>query len=198
MKPILNQIQIDQIIKRYADGNVSCDSIAKDHGVSETTVWYVVNKKGAYNKSILPPEEQDKKRFWSKVKKTDTCWNWIASCNQSGYGRIGISGKLITAHRYSWEIQNGKIPKGKLVLHKCDNSKCVNPDHLFIGTDKDNMDDMNKKHRGHNKLTANQVREIKRKYIRGKITCEMLGKEYGVNKSSINEIVRGKSYRFYK
>lgn len=82
-------------------------------------------------------------RFWAKVEKSDCCWNWTGKPN-NGYGMIGdTSGKMIYAHRFSWELHNGsKVPSGLVVRHKCDNKMCVNPDHLEIGTQKDNIADM--------------------------------------------------------
>lgn len=93
-------------------------------------------------------------RFMSKVVKVDGgCWIWIASFDRkSGYGQIqrGKRGQgLAKAHRVSFEIHCGLVPKGMMVCHRCDNKKCVNPDHLFLGTAKDNTTDMISKKRGH-------------------------------------------------
>lgn len=75
------------------------------------------------------------------------CLEWSGSSDQKGYGQLRISGKLIKAHRYAWMRKHGKIPSKALVLHQCDNPKCVNVDHLFLGTHKDNVDDMDAKGR---------------------------------------------------
>ena len=87
------------------------------------------------------------KRFWSKVKKTDYCWNWIASEAGNHYGGFKFRGQTTKANRVSWILHFGEIPKGMCILHKCDNKKCVNPDHLFLGTFADNNLDMMKKGR---------------------------------------------------
>jgi len=86
-------------------------------------------------------------RFWPKVNKTQECWLWIGYRDARGYGRIMRQGKVCGTHRVSWEIHNGQIPEGMGVLHSCDNPPCVNPQHLFIGTQKDNMRDCTRKGR---------------------------------------------------
>src|SRR5713101_4375739 len=89
------------------------------------------------------------KGFWSYVKKTQSCWIWTGSrTGTSGYGKCSVgNGKEVSAHRRSWELENGEIPKGLWVLHHCDNKICVNPSHLFLGTRSDNMKDAVKKGR---------------------------------------------------
>lgn len=92
-------------------------------------------------------QEQRERAFWAKVNITDGCWLWTATTNNKGYGNFKFNKKYVGAHRASWMIHNGPIPKGKFVLHTCDNPPCVNPDHLFIGTNEDNLKDMAKKGR---------------------------------------------------
>lgn len=101
-------------------------------------------KKGRYKTQLTELE-----RFWTLVRKTRGCWYWIGYTLPKGYGlfRVNSPRRKVLAHRYSYTVNNGPIPRGKLVLHECDNPTCIRPDHLFTGTHQDNVDDMIKKGR---------------------------------------------------
>lgn len=92
-------------------------------------------------------------RFWSKVRKGDGCWLWTSNAHHNGYGQIALSRNGATrqrwawAHRVAWELTNGPIPAGQLVLHRCDTPLCVNPAHLFLGTHLENIADSVRKGR---------------------------------------------------
>lgn len=157
-----------------------------------------------WNKGIFVPIED---RFWKFVKKTKTCWIWIGSKNSSGYGdiRYGNKHKHLKAHRVSYELHKSKIPKGIHVLHSCDNPSCVNPEHLSLGTHKDNMRDMVGRRRlafgersPHAKLKTSQIKEIrkcfKNNYYYG--IQRFLAKEYRVTPGHISEIINNKKRKY--
>jgi hypothetical protein len=143
--------------------------------------------------------------FWQKVDKgkENECWNWMGSVHYMwGYGHFRANGKQVAAHRYSWILVNGNIPKGLCVCHKCDNPKCVNPSHLFLGTVADN--NLDKKLKGRQppvigeknpraKLTEENVREIRRLHILGESGAS-LGRKFGVVKEEIYDIVKRKRW----
>lgn len=148
-------------------------------------------------------------RLWRQVSKggPDDCWLWTAHTNNKGYGMIGIKtdGRFHKAlsHRVSWELQNGPIPKGMKILHRCDTPRCVNPAHLFVGTMKDNTDDMVAKGRsargemhGNNKLSANDVRMIRATYADGGVTQKGLAAFFDVTKGCIGDIVRNTNWQW--
>jgi hypothetical protein len=141
-------------------------------------------------------------RFWQKVEKTETCWNWIAGKHPSGHGQISVGGRKGRpqfAHRLSYEWEKGPVPDGLCVCHKCDNPSCVRPDHLFVGTRKDNLDDMRRKNRqargqvlasqGNARLTESQVLEIRKKFKEG-YGRSPLSREYKCTWQNIDRIVK--------
>lgn len=140
-------------------------------------------------------DEQFIADFWTRVEKTESCWLWQGAKKHDGYGLICRRGKMIQAHRFSWELSNGPIPSGLCALHRCDTPACVNPAHLFLGTRQDNADDAVAKGRQacgernkKNKLTATQVIEIRQRIRwlnKRKTNAAELAKEYGVSRGSI-------------
>lgn len=131
------------------------------------------------------------KRFMSFVspEPNSGCWLWDGAWNSEGYGQLGVMGKRVGAYRVSYEIFRGEIPRGFLVRHKCDVRCCVNPDHLLLGTDKDNMDDRSARGRAFSKLTNEQVVVIKAELFAAKRGVgARLAQQYGVTPSVISEI----------
>lgn len=93
----------------------------------------------------LPPKVIAK--FWSRVDKSGSCWTWQGARGRGGYGRFSLALGTLSAHRLAYTLLVGSIPKGMCVCHRCDNPPCVNPDHLFVGTYRDNIRDMMQKGR---------------------------------------------------
>ena len=152
----------------------------------------------------MPPGVYERKstadRFWEKVeiRGKNECWNWTACTIKNGYGHFGFRGKLYTAHRFSWILTNGQIPEGLCICHHCDNPGCVNPAHLFIGTQKDNIQDAINKNRmvgkkgeenNNSSLTEKQVLAIRAEYKLGNITQRELARKHGVGQRTITCIV---------
>jgi hypothetical protein len=144
-------------------------------------------------------------RFWRKVQKSSGCWLWTGSkIAGSKYGRIRVAGAgspMVLANRVAWFIKTGNDPGHLLVCHTCDNPPCVNPDHLFLATNHENILDMKAKGRhlcgeknDQSKLSGNQVMEIRQKYLDGSISMSKLAKSYGVTAMSIHRAIRKKSW----
>jgi len=136
-------------------------------------------------------------RFWAKVVKgdSDQCWIWLKSITPSGYGMLSLRGDQWVCTRICWLIVHGKDPHPLFVLHRCDNRKCVNPAHLFLGTNFDNSIDRMKKNRSAKKLNPDQVREIKSLLSQGKVQRN-IGLKFSVCQDTIGKIFRGQTWRF--
>jgi hypothetical protein len=141
--------------------------------------------------------KQTAESFWARIEKRDGCWNWPGARFVSGYGKVRWHGKSKLAHRVAWELARGPIPKGQQVCHRYDNPLCINPDHLFLGTMKDNMVDKIRKGRqargeqcGGSKLTEQAVREMRSRAARG-ASLTTLAREYGVAPSHVSKVVSG-------
>lgn len=137
-------------------------------------------------------------RLWRRVVKTDGCWLWTGT-RLKGYGTFTHRGHAQRAHRFSWELHNGPIPRGKIVCHHCDNPTCVNPGHLYVGTHADNSADKVARRRvagernPRAKLTQADVSQIRRRHSRGERTAAM-AREYGVSKSAMHDVVHGRHW----
>ncbi len=153
--------------------------------------------------------ESDLKRFWDKVEKTDSCWIWKAHKLKKGYGHFHFIDKDVLAHRFSYELHKGKIPEGLFVCHSCDSPSCVNPDHLWLGTNKENRDDAECKGRAKyfgftipkkgiennkHKLTETQVIEIRELKKTGK-SYRKIAKQYNVFWLTIFNLVHRKTWK---
>jgi hypothetical protein len=159
------------------------------------------------------------RRFWSKVDKSAVCWLWNGSRNRRGYGLFNIDRRSRLAPRIAWTLTVGAIPDGMSVLHKCDNPPCVNPEHLFLGTMRDNVLDMLQKNRanpakgersgprkhpervprgetsGKSKLTDDAVRTIRAEYSAGTVTRADLARRFAVKHTTVCDIVARRAWK---
>lgn len=152
-----------------------------------------------HKSTLLSPTQVE--RFWSQVDKSGDCWIWTGLRFTSGYGRF--TRRAYRTHRVAWELTNGPIPEGLYVCHQCDNPPCCNPAHLFLGSPADNMADMVAKGRQTRgvdapkaRLTSPQVLVVKAAYESGHVSYDDLAEAFGVTKSSVYAIVKGKSWRW--
>lgn len=142
--------------------------------------------------------------FWSRVNKTDNCWDWIGTNRGNGYGCLEINSKLISAHRFSWAIHFGHIPQKLFVLHKCDNKKCVRPDHLFLGNASDNNKDRANKNRSwrpkgtlhpNAKLDEERVLKIRDLYKTSQFSQRELARKFDISQALVWRIVQNKYWK---
>lgn len=144
-------------------------------------------------------------RFMKYVEKTESCWIWVGYTNDTGYGALNVEGSPKLSHRLSWTFFKGEIPEGAYVCHKCDTPNCVNPDHLFLGTQQDNMADMDTKGRrrygvslgenhGYSKLSNEDVMFIKN-YPKYHGSGVKLAKKFNISATNISDIRNGKTWK---
>jgi hypothetical protein len=155
--------------------------------------------------------KQTAESFWARVKKSRGCWEWQGSTNNTGYGTVSWGGTVYTTHRIaawlSGLVPTPRAPKNKQnpthVLHKCDNRRCCNPKHFFLGSYSDNQKDAYRKKRraqprgeahANAKLTARQVKTIRARYAKGCLQTK-LAIVYGVSQRTISLVVRGETYK---
>jgi hypothetical protein len=142
-------------------------------------------------------------RFWSKVEKTDKCWNWTAHISTNGYGTLKVNGKQEQASRIAWILTYGIIPYSLLICHSCDNRACVNPSHLFIGTQRDNIMDAINKGRftplksgelHHSaKLTIPEVKKIK-SLLKSGVNKSVIAKQFNITSRNIRFMELGRCW----
>jgi hypothetical protein len=145
-----------------------------------------------------------KERFWSKVdiRGPEECWFWRAGRLASGYGAFWVGRTMVNAHRVAWKLAYGEIPDGLFCCHTCDQRPCCNPQHLFIGTNSENIRDAVKKgrltrRRGEDhpcaKLTQSDVRSIRERLVEGSSEREIAG-AFQVSRRCVRNIKLGRSW----
>lgn len=155
---------------------------------------------------ILTPRQY--RNFWAKVNKSGHphgCWEWTGTRHYKGYGLFGFGRKIHKSHRVAFRLTKGEIADGLCVCHKCDNPPCVNPDHLFLGTHKDNTRDKIAKGRdkhatperngGGGKLGWQEVRAIRGMYAAGEMSQQAIADKFGVSQILVSVIVRQKIWK---
>ena len=158
--------------------------------------------KGEFPMPLYSTTSPDEHRFWSKVKcgPDNECWPWQSSILKSGYGSFGFDGKIQRAHRVAWQLATRTtIPSGLCVCHHCDNRRCVNPRHLFLGTQAMNVEDARAKGRVLGRpstLSKSEITEIRQRYAAGGIFQYQLAREYQIDQAMISRIVNRKAYAY--
>lgn len=130
-------------------------------------------------------------RFWPKVEQTDGCWLWNGATDSSGYGHLRVSPSSVAkAHRVSYLLAHGELPDGTLVLHRCDNPPCVNPAHLFLGSNADNRRDCMAKGRVGGKVPGRLRDEAVLEIEAGRATQTAVAARFGINQSAVSRWVQ--------
>lgn len=176
--------------------------------IYEAKIWYVARNENIFCSRHCAQKSHAKRnteeQFWQRVeiKRPDDCWLFTGRKNQDGYGQIAYQCKTQNANRVSYIIANGPIPKGMVVMHTCDNPPCVNPKHLKIGTQQQNIEDMVSKGRNRNGgggaqnvlsvLTADQRAEIRKKFTGIKGQKSAMALEYGCCVQTICNVLLSK------
>ena len=175
----------------------SCEGLVVSLGYCKK--HYIRHWKGTDITAKSCREKTNLDRFEEKVVRTKKCWKWIGIKNFHGYGSIWNGERMALAHRLSYVLFVGEIPDGMCVLHKCDNPECTKPDHLWIGTKKDNSEDMVAKGRsvvgsrqGRSKLTESDVLKIRR--LHKVFTQTAIAKMFGVGSPMISLIINRKNW----
>ena len=141
------------------------------------------------------PRKRIEERFFKFVSEKPTgCHEWTSTLGRGGYGKFFVPGQgQVPAHRVAYEISVGQIPRGLLVLHTCDNPKCVNPKHLYIGDHQDNARDMVRRgrHWGRRLLKDADVRKILKMLKEGKLSQEKIAARFGVSQITVSRIKLG-------
>ncbi|MEI9569483.1 HNH endonuclease signature motif containing protein [Atlantibacter hermannii] len=153
-------------------------------------------------KKTLPRKSKSlEDRLLAGFKKVGECWVWNKSVASSGYGQIRLNYKNLRANRASYMVFKGEIPDGMVVRHTCDNKLCINPDHLILGSCKDNSQDMVERNRqakgtrnGRCKLSETKVQEIKDSTL----SCGQLAKKFGISRGHAHRIKSGLAWAFIK
>lgn len=185
--------------------SVTCEQC----GVEFVVPWWSTKRfcdASCYRTYQLNTDRPIAERFWEKVEKTAGCWLWTGQKHPQGYGFLDIKNSsnkrvVLIASRVIWEWENGPIPDGMQVCHSCDNPPCVNPAHLFLGTNQDNIDDKVAKGRQmkgeavpNSIVTEAEVIEMRRRHAAGEMQKD-LAVEFGISRPTMSNIIRGVTWK---
>lgn len=141
-----------------------------------------------------PEEKSQQAAFWAKAHRTRTgCWPWHGKMHPDGYGQTGIAGLPRFAHRASWVLSFGPIPAGLVVMHSCDNRRCVNPAHLSLGTHSENARDRMVKGRSHQSASGGKLGRLRRRMQAEGLTQDQVATEAGVSRTHVNHVLHGRA-----
>lgn len=178
-------------VNEYINGNTII-SIMRRYKVNRGTIRRVLFANGVQLREIRPNTHESFLKCIT-INPENNCWEWTAGLNGKGYGQMRINGRTTLAHRYTYKHFVGNT-KGFYVCHKCDNPKCCNPEHLFLGTYLDNLNDMWNKGRGGRKLLPADIPVIKELANVKKLNQREIGEKYGVARSTIASLLRGETW----
>jgi hypothetical protein len=202
MKKYKNQ---DWLYQQYIVECKSIKTISLEINKNPKTIAKYINKFGL-NKSKLNYKE----KFWTYVdkKSNNKCWEWKKSLTKTGYGKYWYNNKCHLSHRLAYIFAFGNIPQNKFVCHKCDNPKCCNPNHLFLGTPKQNTDDMIRKQRQQNysnvlygenhpraKLNNNDIKEIRFLHKNKLMKVKEIAKKFNISIPTLECIIYNKTWK---
>lgn len=185
---------VDVVVMLHSIG-YGRNAIAEWLDCTEREVRNVFNKNKLSSRSIINSEAD----FWRLIDKDgiNGCWNWLGRVNNKGYGQYGLNGKSHFSHRLSYNLINGEVPKNMYLCHKCDNPKCCNPEHLFVGTPQDNMIDKIIKRRQPN-LVLNPEKVMEIRSLKGEYKLKEISKKVGVSLSLVKDVIYGGSWTHIK
>lgn len=197
------------LYQKYWEEGYTMPEVAELASCGRRTIVRWMDKYDIARRSSVPRIRPLADRFWEKVDigSLEECWEWMACCSQDGYGMIKVDGEVMRAPRVAWTLTYDEIPEGLCVCHHCDNPSCCNPDHLYVGTHADNMQDMSRRGRGvypgtrgedhgPSKLTELEVHEIRRLRNEEGWALRELGMRFSISESNVSAIALYKSWRW--